>query len=243
MLPEKTWSTDAVVRLFLAVFGSLSAGFLLAAFLTKFNPGWPDERTKLVSMVVIAIAFHGAALIWIKLFLREENILWSEAFGFKNGFGIRLALLAILSALLVLPVAWVLQQLSVKAMTALHRIPESQPAVQALQQGGMSLFQQCFLGMVAIIGAPVVEELLFRGILYPTIKRSGYPKLALWGTSVLFAATHQNLPAFLPLVFFAMILTLLYEATSNLLAPIIAHSTFNIANFIMLLFAKKFTNF
>lgn len=242
MLPEKTWRTESVLCVLMAVFGSWSAGLLLAGLLVKFNPQWSDERTKLLSMVIVTTAFHGAALLWINLFLRQEKISWSEAFGFKTVFGIRRALLAIIAALLVLPVAWGLQQLSAKAMTALHRIPESQQAVQILQQGGMSLFQQIFLGVVTIVGAPVVEELLFRGILYPTIKRSGFPKLALFGTSVLFAATHQNLPAFLPLVFFAMILTLLYEETNNLLAPIIAHSTFNTINFIMLLFAKNFNN-
>ena len=48
--------------------------------------------------------------------------------------------------------------------------------------------------------APVAEELLFRGILYPAIKQAGFPRLALWGTSLLFAAMHMNLVTFVPLL-------------------------------------------
>lgn len=93
---------------------------------------------------------------------------------------------------------------------------------------------------MALVAAPIIEEMLFRGIIYPSIKHAGYPKIALWGTSILFSLTHQNMPAFLSLVFFAMVLTWLYERTGNLLTPILAHSFFNAANFIMLLVAKQF---
>jgi hypothetical protein len=35
----------------------------------------------------------------------------------------------------------------------------------------------------------------------------------------------------LPLVFLALVLTLLYETTDDLLAPVIAHRLFNLVNF------------
>jgi membrane protease YdiL (CAAX protease family) len=40
---------------------------------------------------------------------------------------------------------------------------------------------------------------------------------------------------FLPLFVLALVLTVLYEKTNNLLAPIAAHSAFNAVNFAMLL--------
>jgi len=86
-------------------------------------------------------------------------------------------------------------------------------------------------GLLAIVVAPFVEELVFRGLIYPTLKQNGFPGLALWGTSILFAAIHSNLMILLPLTFLAVVLTLLYETTDNLLAPIAAHSLFNFVNF------------
>ena len=58
--------------------------------------------------------------------------------------------------------------------------------------------------------------------------------MALWGTSLLFALTHANAMTFVPLTFLAVVLVLLYEATDNLLAPILTHSLFNAANFVFL---------
>lgn len=243
MLPEKTWKTESVLRLMLGVFGTLCIGVVLAGALVKLNPGWSDATTKLVSLIIITLSFHGAALLWIKNFLREEKISWRDAFGFSLQNPKRVIVLGIIAAIVVLPVAWALQQLTAWLMTWSHLHPEPQQVVQELKKGGVSPFQQIYLAVVALILAPIVEEMLFRGILYPAIKQAGYPKLALWGTSVLFSLTHQNAPAFLALVFFAMILTLLYEETGNLLAPMVAHSCFNTANFILLLFAKQFSGF
>ena len=90
---------------------------------------------------------------------------------------------------------------------------------------------QVFLAFLAVVVAPVTEELLFRGILYPFIKQRGYPRLALWGTAVLFGALHLNLMTFIPLTFLGLVLAWLYDTTDNLLAPIFAHSLFNTANF------------
>ena len=94
------------------------------------------------------------------------------------------------------------------------------------------------LAVVAIVLAPISEEIIFRGILYPTVKRLGYPRLALWGVALLFAAIHASLPIFLPLFLLAVALTLLYEKTGNLLAPIAAHALFNALNFAMFFLAN-----
>jgi membrane protease YdiL (CAAX protease family) len=243
MLPEKTWKTESVLRLLLGVFSTLCIGILLSASIAQLAAGWPREKVKFLGMIIVTLAFHGAALFWIKSFLKGENCSWRDAFGFNLPNRGRAVVLGIISAILVLPVAWGLQQLTALMMNAINISPEPQQVVQEMQKGDAPPFQQVYLALVALIAAPIVEEMLFRGILYPTIKRAGYPKLALWGTSILFALTHQNAPAFLALVFFAMILTLLYEETGNLLAPIVAHSCFNTANFVMLMWGKQFLKF
>ena len=86
--------------------------------------------------------------------------------------------------------------------------------------------------------APVAEEFVFRGVLFPFVRQLGRPKLAWLGVSLLFALVHANVAAFLPLFVLALALTWLYEKTDNLLAPIAAHSLFNAANLVILSFAK-----
>jgi membrane protease YdiL (CAAX protease family) len=238
MLPEKTWKTESVLLLLLGIFGTWLLGGLAVQALVKFNPDWSQSKIKLLSMVIITVSFHGVSFLWVAWFLKREKILWADAFGFRSP-GLRQAVgLAVLAAIVVLPLALGLQKLSAWVMTLSNFQPEIQAPVRELQSVNISQFQRIYLAVIALIAAPLVEEVIFRGILYPTIKQAGFPKLALWLTSILFALSHENAAAFLPLLFFAIVLTMLYEKTGNLLTPIIAHSSFNIFNFLLLLWGK-----
>jgi uncharacterized protein len=96
-----------------------------------------------------------------------------------------------------------------------------------------------YLCFFTVVLAPVAEEFIFRGILYPFVKQLNFPKLALFGTSFLFALIHADKAIFIPLFVLALALTWLYEKTGNLLAPIVAHSLFNAANLVILFYASK----
>lgn len=96
--------------------------------------------------------------------------------------------------------------------------------------------EKILFGVFTILLAPIAEEALFRGILYPTIKQAGHPRWALWGTSVVFGIMHFNVATLAPLVFLAVVLAFLYESSDSLLTPIATHSMFNAANFFYLVF-------
>jgi membrane protease YdiL (CAAX protease family) len=141
--------------------------------------------------------------------------------------------------MLFLPAAWGLQMFSEYVMTLVGSNPQEQAAVQELQDPSLTVAEKALIGVIAVVCAPIVEEALFRGILYPALKRLGHPRLALWGSSALFAAVHFNMVTFLPLLIFALVLVYLYETFQNLLAPIVAHSLFNAANFLILIFGDQ----
>jgi membrane protease YdiL (CAAX protease family) len=118
-------------------------------------------------------------LILIARFLRVHQITWTEAFGFSNQWR-KAALLGLLAALIFLPLGWGLQQASALVMTHLPHFkmePEEQLSVKVLRVS-MSWAGRITLGATAILLAPVAEEILFRGILYPAIKQAGFPRLA-----------------------------------------------------------------
>jgi membrane protease YdiL (CAAX protease family) len=248
MLSEKPWRIEDVVRLFLAIIATLCIGIMLGTavisqvdhYLIKHTQvGLTDDQRNFAGMVVMAVFLQVSALFWIGHFLRRFNLSWRQAFGFEPagagrsvGFGVSLGLM-------VLPLAWGLQMLSAQVMDWVGLNPQLQPVVEALQKPGVALYEQMFLGVLAIGIAPLVEEAMFRGILYSTIRQSGYPRLALWGTSVLFGLSHFSMVTFVPLTIFAVLLALLYERTGNLLAPMAAHSVFNAANFIYLIFEPQ----
>jgi membrane protease YdiL (CAAX protease family) len=169
----------------------------------------------------------------VGIFLREHQTSWREAFGIKSERIVRTLSLAVLTTVVVLPIALSLSWLSERALVMLAGKATPQQAVVLLQQT-VSLPQQIYYAFMAIIAAPIVEEIIFRGVLYPAIKQQGYIKTAAWATSILFAWSHVNLMTFIPLLFLGFVLTLLYETTDNLLAPIVTHSLFNATNFLLI---------
>ena len=82
----------------------------------------------------------------------------------------------------------------------------------------------------ACIVAPIAEETIFRGFLYPVLKRFVQPLVAAFVVSGIFAALHTNAYAAIPLVVFALILTVLYEWTGSLWVPVGVHAVFNSVN-------------
>ena len=232
MLSEKPWKPDAVLLLFLGIMVSISFGAL--AVYGFQAAGWGGKAQPGLLFLIKTLSFQGMALYLIYGFARAHDLSWANAFGFNHPPIGRAALLAAVVGAAAIPIAWSLNSLSEKILTAVHVQAELQPAVQALKSAGSGL-EVVYFGLVAVILAPLVEELLFRGILYPFLKRASHRKLALWGTSFLFAAIHANLVTFIPLTFLAVIFTLLYETTGNLLSPILAHSLFNAMNFFYLL--------
>jgi len=86
----------------------------------------------------------------------------------------------------------------------------------------------------AMVLAPVAEEFIFRGVLYPFVRQLGWPRLAWFGVSFLFALIHVNAVTFVPLLVLALVFVWLYEKTDCLLAPIAAHCLFNTANLVIL---------
>jgi membrane protease YdiL (CAAX protease family) len=189
---------------------------------------------------VASLSFQGAGLVLIARFLREHQVGWSEAFGFANQRR-KAVLLGVIVALIFLPLGWGLQQASALVMTHVPHLnlePEEQLPVHVLRVS-MSWAGRIILGAAAILLAPVAEEILFRGVLYPAVKQAGFPRLALWGSVLLFAAVHMNLVTFAPLTVLALVLTALYERTNNLLAPITAHALFNALNFVTLFFIEQ----
>jgi membrane protease YdiL (CAAX protease family) len=82
-----------------------------------------------------------------------------------------------------------------------------------------------------VVAAPLVEELFFRGLVYPFLKARLGAIAAVGVTGVVFGAIHCNaesLTAFFPLALFGAYLCVLYEKTGDIRVPILVHGLFNL---------------
>ena len=233
MLSAKPWQGEAVMQfcgaqLLCFVFGLTIAGLLQKAGVAAFQP--PDGFG---AVLLGTLGFQGATWVLIPIFLRHHQVGWREALGLRAPKLPRILLMAGLMTGGILPVAWSLQIISGKMLTHLGWPPEEQVVVTLLTNAKL-WWMQIYLGVFAVVLAPVAEEFIFRGLLYPFIKQLGYPRAALVGISLVFALIHDDAAAFVPLFVLALALTWLYEKTDNLLAPITAHALFNAANLALL---------
>jgi membrane protease YdiL (CAAX protease family) len=233
----RPWPFENYLRQLIGLLICIYAGFLLMWLAGRQIADKTGAEDSIVTMLITVLTFQGAALVLVHFFLRQHHTGWAEGFGFRNNPPHAL-LLGLCAGLIAVPVTWEMQIILGRVLESLTFHPHEQEAVEILRntEGWPN---RLALGIATIVIAPIAEEILFRGILYPTIKRIGYPRLALWSTSIFFGAIHVNLAAFVPLTLLAITLIWLYEYTGNLLACITTHCLFNAANFVALYLSQK----
>ena len=84
--------------------------------------------------------------------------------------------------------------------------------------------------------APIYEELLFRGIIFPKLIQKTNFAIALLLSSLIFAVLHFHLSALLPLFVLSIILSITYLYTSTIWASISLHALFNLISIIAVKF-------
>ena len=107
-----------------------------------------------------------------------------------------------------------------------------QDTVKLLQESNDPTVLALMAG-AAVIAAPLCEEIVFRGYLYPAAKKFAGPWVAGICSALVFAAAHGSVAALLPLFVFGCVLVTLYEMTGSLWAPMAVHFCFNSATVII----------
>ncbi|MBO8142060.1 MAG: CPBP family intramembrane metalloprotease [Firmicutes bacterium] len=122
--------------------------------------------------------------------------------------------------------AWLFTHILGPEAAARH-IAREQAGLEQMFQAGVPPVQLALLAIIAVVVAPVSEELFFRGYVHGVL-RAHLGSRAVWATSAVFAAAHLYLVHFLPLFFMGYILTALYERRGTLVAPVVAHAAANL---------------
>ena len=234
MNQQRQWQPEALVHFAIGAYFVFLASFAVAwlfRFL-EFNEANPFARN------FHTLFFYGGLLFLAARFLREQGLSWQEGFGIQWGQWPSLALPVILTAI----AGWLCANQLAKASAFFiqewtGREPEMQKMVQLLRETP-SIFQLLSIALTALIAAPVVEEILFRGVLYPALSQYWGRTVGILGNSVFFGVIHGNAMSLVSLIFLGALWTLLYQRTQNLLAPIVAHSLFNLSTFVHVLLER-----
>jgi membrane protease YdiL (CAAX protease family) len=90
-----------------------------------------------------------------------------------------------------------------------------------------SVGETLLIAGLAIVVAPITEELVFRAGLFRYLRTRVPRRAALIAPAILFASLHGSILAFAPLCVLGVIFALAYERTGRISVPIIAHALFN----------------
>ncbi len=100
------------------------------------------------------------------------------------------------------------------------------PVVGMLLEDGDPM-QVAALGLAVVVGAPLGEELIFRGFLYRTFRLRGGVLVSALASGAIFALLHMSPAAFLPYMGLGVAFALVFEWTGSLWASIILHGLWN----------------
>ncbi|HBI30497.1 MAG TPA: hypothetical protein DDY45_00535 [Verrucomicrobiales bacterium] len=96
------------------------------------------------------------------------------------------------------------------------------------------------IAVSAIIIAPIAEELIFRGYLYPVVKRFTDRWFASIFSGVFFGVIHFNVMGLPILALMGFILAVIYEKSGSLWVPIGCHAAFNATSVGLMLISRAY---
>ena len=232
MIERRDWKPEEILRLTLRVLIGFVLSGLLQSLVMHPNTSGGTLIAPWKALVFGQLCFHAIVVVSMVSFMRNQGRTWSEGFGLQVGGSARAVGMGVLAGLAFLPAAYGLQWAIRSWLQTMGVELPAQTAIGILTDA--DTWGRAAIFLTAALGAPWVEEMLFRGVAFPFLQDFGWPRLALWGTALAFGLIHANLSALAPLTVFGCLLSLLYLHSGNLLTPIAAHVTFNTAPFVLL---------
>lgn len=222
------------VAFYLSVYAAKSLSFGLEGRGVK--PDTQMDPLLSTSLLELSVA------VFLILSFKYQKAFWSPKVGFSPRAWIPLLKTVGLSFLALFPFLCLcnfIWQLVLSLLVQIGWIQglETQSIIEAFLESPSRL-HTLLLSLNAIVIAPFLEELIFRGGVYRFFKAKLSHHSSSLLSAFLFAALHGNISSFAPLLLLGCWLNTLYEKTNSIWAPALLHSLFN-ANSLLLLYLSN----
>jgi membrane protease YdiL (CAAX protease family) len=163
-------------------------------------------------LFLIYTACSKAEIGWGDIGLRIPNsfAVWKKAIG-----------LSILAFMMALPLVYFCQILNALVWSSYDLMA---PLMLRIYEGGDMLP----FAFISVGVAAVFEELLFRGLLFSSLRARTNLERTNWLQAIAFALFHFNPTSFLPLLALGMVIGRVRETTTSVLPCIIVHALWNL---------------
>jgi len=232
LLHARPWHWHDGVYLML-VLGTLFATMILGAQIMQRCCIILSDNGERILMLSETVLMQVVAIATIEHLRRRHQRSCSEGFSIQPLSAARVVGQGVLFYLAMMPPI-ILAALATNLVLRHFGVPvESQDILKGFADPAAPYWFRVYLIILAIACAPVVEELVFRGIALPIAARRASPTVAIVLVSLLFAVVHGHLPAMAPLFVVAVCLSLGYICSGTVLVPMIMHALFNTINLII----------
>ncbi len=238
-LPAVRWGAWEAIGVFFVgnlVIAQVVVGTIVLGVM-GVGSGQPIEGLpQIVATVAADVAFLGAMLAWLTWKARDWRRLVGIALGAKGardaavGFGLGALLYVVVGVVVAVPLLSIFRLLFGANVSPPEQIP-----------GGLSINAKLLTAFLALVLAPITEELFYRGIFYRSLRDRHGVLAGAAVSAVLFGASHVvDAPwrdvVFLQtlMVFTGVGLALIYERRANLVADIAAHVAFNVIGIVII---------
>ena len=228
-----TWGWLEAIGVYVVAF--LIAGMLTVPVLNAFE-GETDlanmTATVVAALVIVGIligwltAYHRG---WVRVLRLPERGRWGAEIlaGILFGLGLYIVAVVFVGGILLI----LLNALSGEQVQAPEQVPE-----------GLSTVGIVVTSLYAIVIAPFGEELFFRGVLFRSIRDRHGLRIGVLGSAVAFGLIHfipgdavDAVLLMLVMTFTGAALAFIYERRGTIVAPVVAHMTFNVIGLALIL--------
>ncbi|WJG08423.1 type II CAAX endopeptidase family protein [Aliiglaciecola sp. LCG003] len=191
--------------------------------LVLYQSGLVTQSSVFWDMLVVTIATGMVVLLAMKHTELSFSGLWDDS---GNQFRSTATLLFPPICVVLVGALWWFADIQMQYFKLIPPSPEILKHFDMLMTGGIwSILAVCVI-------APVIEEVLFRGIIFRGFLHHYPPSLAIVLSAVLFAGAHLNLYQFLVALVMGIFLAWIYYKSRSLWPCIFAHAVFNTSAYI-----------
>lgn len=222
---QRAWSGRHVGLL---LTGFIGLGILLSA-IQALSGASPAPAAQLTSVLI----FSASQLLILRLIGKERKCGWDRDFGMQpcKLKLLPLSLAIYFSSIIVLGISTMIYH---KVLEQDFGIQTDLQDVVLLIANSRSWVRVGFI-LLAVVVAPLYEELIFRGVFFAYLVRRTGLGPAMVAVSLVFALVHFHIPSLLPLFLLSIVLCLAYWRTGSLWTNIGVHALFNGATVTFLL--------
>lgn len=214
---QRSWSGQQVILML--------GGFVGMALLLSFIQPVVAHSDQPAARLIPVLIFSAAQVALLVMIGRHRQRGWNVDFGMHLP-QLKLLPVSLAVYLAMLPALGIITQMY---HTYLQRVFGIDPDMQEVAQLITDSHSWTRVGFIllAVVVAPLYEELIFRGVFFSFLVRRIGLGGALIGVSTVFALIHFHIPSLLPLFLLSIVLCLTYWRTGSLWANIGVHALFN----------------